>query len=73
MSGALPCFDGFDRATKDRHYRHFPVFHEEGTTAVCAGDDSTSVTVTDEITRRNAASKLSLSFNGNEQLQKTPY
>ena len=73
MSGDLPCFDGFDRATKDRHYCHFPVFHEEGVTAVCAGDDSTSVTVTDGITRRNAVNELHPRFGGDAQLQKTPY
>lgn len=69
----FPCFDGFDRATEDRHYRHFLVFHEEGVTAVRASNDSTSVSVPNDITRRDAAKKLDLWFNGDEQLQKTPY
>ena len=69
----FPCFDEFDRETENRHYHYFLVFHEEGVTAVRASDDSTSVTVTDHVTRKDAAKRLDLRFNGDEHLQKTAY
>ena len=54
MSGALPCFDAFDHATENLRQHHFLVFHKKGMTAARASDDSTSVTVPDNITGKKA-------------------